>query len=132
SFQLTIHFKIPHFTDPERFLPLVARKLGRLKKGGVPDIDAAARHVILSMKFVEIKHFQVLNDWNSGKLRYFTQVPITDDTNPHLLSSEVVTTMAKEFDLDALDEDIKVLIDGNFDFEGVYPIVSIQKCRTPR
>ncbi|KAI6192176.1 CP-type G domain-containing protein [Aphelenchoides bicaudatus] len=94
---LVIHFKISHFTNPEQFLPLVARKLGRLKQGGVPDVDAAARHV--------------LNDWNCGKLRYFTQVPSDFDASSHIISSEVVTTMAKEFDLDELDDDIKVLID---------------------
>jgi hypothetical protein len=55
-----------------------------------------------------------LNDWNSGKLRYFTQVPTDEDTSAHIISSEVVTTMAKEFDLDAIDSDIKVLIDGGF------------------
>lgn len=95
------HFNIAHFNDPERFLPLVARKLGRLKQGGIPDVEAAAKHV--------------LNEWNCGKLRYFTQVPGVEETsNQHMISSEVVTTMAQEFDLDALEGDIKVLIDGFF------------------
>jgi hypothetical protein len=40
-----LHFNIAYFTEHEQFLPFVARKLGRLKAGGIPDIDAAAKHV---------------------------------------------------------------------------------------
>ncbi|KAI6230341.1 CP-type G domain-containing protein [Aphelenchoides fujianensis] len=72
---LTEHFGIQAFDDPEQFLPLVARRLGRLKKGGVPDVDAAARHV--------------LNEWNTGKLRYHTA-----DVKPAL--SEHVFVAPKE------------------------------------
>jgi hypothetical protein len=52
-----------------------------------------------------------LNEWNTGKLRYYTQIPVDENTS-NMLSSEIVTTLAEEFDLDALDEDIKVLVDG--------------------
>ena len=41
---------IPEFADVHEFLTHVARRIGRLKKGGVPDVEAAARHV--------------LHDWN--------------------------------------------------------------------
>jgi hypothetical protein len=41
------HFNIPYFDNEEKFLPLVARKLGRLRAGGIPDIEAAAKHVSL-------------------------------------------------------------------------------------
>lgn len=56
-------------------------------------------------------NFKVLNEWNTGKLRYYTQIPVDENTS-NMLSSEIVTTLAEEFDLDALDEDIKVLVDG--------------------
>jgi nuclear GTP-binding protein len=52
---LMLHYSIPQFASTDEFLSLVARKMGRLKKGGVPNQTAAAR--------------SVLNDWNKGKLR---------------------------------------------------------------
>jgi nuclear GTP-binding protein len=44
---------------------LVARKTGKLWKGGVPNIEAAARIV--------------LKDWNNGKIPYYTPVDGQDD-----------------------------------------------------
>ncbi|CAD5211978.1 unnamed protein product [Bursaphelenchus okinawaensis] len=90
------HFQITPFTDHEMFLALVARKLGRLKKGGRPDVHAAAKHV--------------LNEWNTGKLKYFTEPPNEVEVKP-TVTTELLTTLSKEFDLDALEEDVKVLLD---------------------
>ena len=70
-------------------LGLVARKLGKLTKGGIPINDMAARIV--------------LNDWNSGKIKYFTLPPETETKETHV-SSEVVSTFAKEFSLENLDK----------------------------
>ncbi|KAK6037239.1 hypothetical protein COOONC_25256, partial [Cooperia oncophora] len=42
---LMLHYSIPEFNSTEQFLALVARKLGRLKKGARPDTNAAAKHV---------------------------------------------------------------------------------------
>ena len=41
---------IPDFADVQEFLSHIARRHGRLKKGGLPDVDAAAK--------------VVLHDWN--------------------------------------------------------------------
>lgn len=52
-------YSIPRF-DPDdsfAFLSLVARKIGKLKKGGVPDRVQAAK--------------VVLRDWNTGRVRFF-------------------------------------------------------------
>ncbi|MCP9261507.1 Guanine nucleotide-binding protein-like 3-like protein [Dirofilaria immitis] len=50
----------------------------------------------------------VLIDWNSGKLRYFTEPPeVMMDTNSNLCSAELLGEMSKEFDLDALDNEQK-------------------------
>ena len=47
------------------------------QRGGVPDLEATARHI--------------LNDWNNGKIAYYTPVP-TD--KPHLLTqAEIVTDL---------------------------------------
>lgn len=40
-----VHFNIPEFQDCDQFLALISRKLGRLKKGGRPDFNAAAKYV---------------------------------------------------------------------------------------
>lgn len=67
-------------------LAVLARRLGKIKRGGVLDMEAAARHL--------------LNDWNSGKIPYFTPVP-TD--RPHLLTTaDVVDTFSPAFQLDGL------------------------------
>jgi nuclear GTP-binding protein len=42
---LMLHFNIPEFNDCDEFLALLARKIGRIKKGGRPDMNAAAKHV---------------------------------------------------------------------------------------
>jgi nuclear GTP-binding protein len=47
--------------DATAFLALVAKSTGKLKKGGIPNIDSAAR--------------VVLHDWNSGKIRYYCRPP---------------------------------------------------------
>lgn len=40
-----VHYMVPEFRSCDEFLALVARKLGRLKKGARPDLGAAARRV---------------------------------------------------------------------------------------
>nr|CAD2172818.1 unnamed protein product [Meloidogyne enterolobii] len=92
---LMLHYNIPEFDDCDSFLALLAKRSGRMKKGGRPDLNAAAK--------------QVLNDWNSGKLHYFTEPPeqqIVSEFQPELVSEFV-----KEFDLDNLEENIRVLVD---------------------
>lgn len=42
---MMLHYSIPEFKSTEQFLALIARKLGRLKKGARPDTNAAAKHV---------------------------------------------------------------------------------------
>lgn len=48
-------YKVPSFETVDDFLYNVATVRGRLKKGGIVDVDAAARIV--------------LHDWNEGKLK---------------------------------------------------------------
>ena len=47
---MMLHYCIPDYGTPAEFLSLLARRLGRLKKGGVPDTNRAGR--------------TVLQDWN--------------------------------------------------------------------
>ena len=68
--------------------------MGRLKKGGVPDQVVAARIV--------------LNDWNCGKIKYFTYPPednkiVGEGEEVVMQDSEIVSEFAKEFNLDDLN-----------------------------
>uniref|UniRef100_A0A914XAX7 Guanine nucleotide-binding protein-like 3 homolog n=1 Tax=Plectus sambesii TaxID=2011161 RepID=A0A914XAX7_9BILA len=91
---LMLQYNIGEFNDCQEFLALVARKLGRLRKGARPDLNAAAK--------------QVLNDWNGGKLRYYTEPP--EETTETPAAATLVNEFAKEFDLDALDEDQSLVV----------------------
>ena len=54
--QIMEMYDIHEFSTPEEFFAKKAARMGRFKKGGIPDVVAAAR--------------SVLTDWNSGKIRY--------------------------------------------------------------
>lgn len=40
-----LHYSIANFENVDDFLAQIARKIGRLKKGARPDINAAAKRV---------------------------------------------------------------------------------------
>ncbi|VVA96775.1 unnamed protein product [Arabis nemorensis] len=77
-------YKIPSFEAVDDFLYKVATVRGKLKKGGLVDIDAAARIV--------------LHDWNEGKIPYYTMPPKRDQGGH--AESKIVTELAKEFNID--------------------------------
>jgi nuclear GTP-binding protein len=64
--QLVSAYDIGTFADADDFLTQLARKRGRVGKGGEPDLDGVAR--------------MVLTDWNRGRIKYFTIPPSGDDT----------------------------------------------------
>ena len=59
-------YSIPHFADTTGFLLGVARAKGRLRKGGVPDLDGTAR--------------SILRDWVAGRIAYYTAPPTAAQT----------------------------------------------------
>jgi nuclear GTP-binding protein len=79
------------------FLALVARVTGKLKKGGIPNTDAAAR--------------TVLHDWNTGKIKYYCKPPaVASGGGAGEVDSKVLSAFSAEMDLDALhDQDVRVL-----------------------
>ncbi|RUS22177.1 P-loop containing nucleoside triphosphate hydrolase protein [Endogone sp. FLAS-F59071] len=83
--QLMITYNVPMFSDSQEFLVHLARQRGKLKKGGVPDITLAAR--------------LILQDWNSGKIRYYTVPP--SSTSSHREAS-IVSSWSAEFSLENL------------------------------
>ncbi|KAE8583133.1 hypothetical protein XENTR_v10020437 [Xenopus tropicalis] len=88
--QIIQHYKVSNFRDTLEFLAMLAKRQGKLKKGGTPDHEKAAK--------------SVLTDWVSGKISYFTHPPETH-TMPTHVSAEIVTEMGKAFDFEALEMD---------------------------
>ncbi|XP_052084513.1 guanine nucleotide-binding protein-like 3 homolog [Mytilus californianus] len=87
--QMILHYNIPDYKDIDEFLALLARRMGRLRKGGIPDKNKAARSII--------------QDWTCGKIKYFTHPP-EQHTLPTHVSASLVTQMGKEFSIDDLIE----------------------------
>mmetsp|Transcript_36209 Transcript_36209/g.35816 ORF Transcript_36209/g.35816 Transcript_36209/m.35816 type:complete len:86 (-) Transcript_36209:33-290(-) len=54
-------YRIPNFNTIHQFLAAVAKKTGKLSRGGVPDNKETAK--------------LILRDWNHGRIPYFTPVP---------------------------------------------------------
>ncbi|PSR94921.1 Guanine nucleotide-binding protein like [Actinidia chinensis var. chinensis] len=76
-------YKLPSFDSVDDFLKKVATIRGKLKKGGVVDVEAAARIV--------------LHDWNEGKIPYHTMPP-TRNQEPS--EAKIVSELGKEFNID--------------------------------
>ncbi|KAK7279101.1 hypothetical protein RJT34_24145 [Clitoria ternatea] len=77
-------YKIPSFDSVDEFLQMVATVRGKLRKGGIVDIDAAARIV--------------LHDWNEGKIPYYTMPPVRDQGESS--EAKIVSELSKEFNID--------------------------------
>ncbi|KAL4607699.1 hypothetical protein ACB092_09G193800 [Castanea dentata] len=77
-------YKLPSFESVDDFLQKVATVRGKLKKGGVVDVEAAARIV--------------LHDWNQGKIPYYTMPPIRNQGEPS--EAKIVSELGKEFSID--------------------------------
>ncbi|OQR70319.1 guanine nucleotide-binding protein 3-like [Tropilaelaps mercedesae] len=83
--QLMLQYRIKEdYRDGQEFMALVAKARGFIGRGGVYNLDSAAR--------------LILNDWNSGKIKYYTVPP--DDNQDTVISTQIVCTFAKEFELD--------------------------------
>lgn len=77
-------YKLPTFDSVDDFLQKVATVRGKLKKGGIVDVNAAARIV--------------LHDWNEGKIPYYTMPPTRNADVPS--EAKIVTELSKEFNVD--------------------------------
>ncbi|GFR43831.1 hypothetical protein Agub_g4952, partial [Astrephomene gubernaculifera] len=82
--QLMMLYKIQTFSTPEEFLHLIALARGKLRRGGTPDSPAAARIV--------------LQDWNDGRIPYYTSPPERPKTG--LEEAQVVVSYSAEFNAD--------------------------------
>ena len=56
SFQMMLHYNIANYSDVNEFLALLARRQGRLKKHGVPDVNRAAKMMLQDWNLWVISH----------------------------------------------------------------------------
>ncbi|CAB4062500.1 NUG1 [Lepeophtheirus salmonis] len=88
--QFMLKYNISEYEDTNEFLNLIAKTQGKVKKGGIPDRVAAARII--------------LQDWNGGKIKYFTHPPEYEAVETHV-SSEIVSEFSSDFKLDQVSFD---------------------------
>lgn len=81
-------YDISEYDTPEEFFAKKAARMGKFRRGGVPDAEGAAR--------------SLLNDWNTGKIKYCTQPPEAE-AGVHI-SASIVSEEAREFEIDNFDQ----------------------------
>lgn len=90
--QMMMRYNIADYADATEFLTLLARKHGKLGKGGKPRLNMAAK--------------SILNDWNSGRIKYYTHPPLRNEpSNETHTSARIISGLDKEFDWASLEED---------------------------
>jgi nuclear GTP-binding protein len=79
-----------NFSTAWEFLTYIAQSRGKLVKGSALDIHSAAKSVI--------------QDWTTGRFRYFTMPPVSEDTatSAQAETTEFVQQLAPALDIDAL------------------------------
>lgn len=92
-------YSIPRFNEKDctAFLALVARGTGKLKKGGIPNIDQAAR--------------SILHDWNTGKIKFYCKPPRLSKKTKASVDDKIVSSFSEEFDIDKMLQDETKILD---------------------
>lgn len=83
---LMVAYGVPSFRTVTEFLAFMSKLRGKYRRGGSFDVEAAAR--------------VVLQDWNSGKIPFYT-LPPKGPTRAHI-SASVVEKWSEEFDVEQL------------------------------
>ncbi|OHS98333.1 hypothetical protein TRFO_08903 [Tritrichomonas foetus] len=108
--QLVNVYGIETFSDADDFLSQLAIKRGRVLKGNEPDIESIAR--------------SVLEDWNKGRIKYFTIPPTSDDLIE--ASTELITETGEVYQMgktmNFAEQDFR-----NFQIQHVFSIVQKNK-----
>lgn len=81
-------YDITEYDSAEEFFAKKAARMGKFRRGGVPDAEAAAR--------------SLLNDWNTGKIKYCTQPP--EQVSSSHISASIVSNETREFEIDNFEE----------------------------
>eukprot|EP00056_Hartaetosiga_gracilis_P000860 m.40923 g.40923 ORF g.40923 m.40923 type:complete len:486 (+) comp10389_c1_seq1:150-1607(+) len=80
--QIMEFYGLPSFDSTVEFLQLLAKRMGKLKKGGIPNIDASAN--------------QVLRDFHTGKISYYTRPP-QDYVPDSQIGAQFVSELGEDF-----------------------------------
>lgn len=108
---LMTFYRLTNFDTPKEFLGLVAKRFGKMLKGGILDLNSAAK--------------KVLQDWNSGKIKYYTLPP---DNASSTISAEIVKEMSKEFNINEFVYDEEMNMDeGDASLQGAFVIKSLHE-----
>ncbi|GFY50501.1 guanine nucleotide-binding protein-like 3 homolog [Trichonephila inaurata madagascariensis] len=91
--QLCLHYTLPEFSSPQELFCNLAKRMGRFKKGGIPNEKEGAKRLI--------------NDWNHGYIKYYTHPPEEHHQSPHI-SVAIVSEFAKAFDISAVEEKMEL------------------------
>jgi len=94
--QVMEKYCVADYNGTMEFLSMFAKRLGKLRKGGVPDILAAAKII--------------LQDWNNGKITFYTHPPERKTTEHD--SATVMQYLGAEFDLKSLEHEEKDDLEG--------------------
>jgi len=102
-------YKLSSWTDHIDFLEQMAKRCGRLGKGGEPDINAVSK--------------MVLNDWTRGKLPYFTPPPgcMTEPRPDGVVEDEDIGNVEEEEEEDEAESEVDEeddLVDSDTDTVG--------------
>ena len=90
--QLMAQYYTTRFNSPGEFLYLLAQQQGKLKKGGIPDKERAARNLV--------------QDWNTGKIPFYTLPPKEAPKQ----NAVILEQYSKEFNLEEVyPEQMKAL-----------------------
>ena len=95
---LMMTYAIPNFPKGNVmvFLAMIAKRNGRVLKGGIPDKIQAAR--------------SVLKDWNTGKIPFYTRPPTEEEYRATKSTVEndaqIVSAFSKAFDVTKMDNEV--------------------------
>uniref|UniRef100_F6RUE9 Guanine nucleotide-binding protein-like 3 n=1 Tax=Xenopus tropicalis TaxID=8364 RepID=F6RUE9_XENTR len=88
--QLMLHYTLPDYRNSLECVTLLAQRRGLLKKGGVPDTEAAGR--------------LLFNDWMGVRMKYYCQPPDSPGVQPHI-TKEVTAAMSSGICSEQLAQD---------------------------
>merc|ERR1719258_927973 len=94
---LAMKYELPLSEDPNKFLAAVARKRGRLKRGGVADVTKAS--------------IDVLRDFAKGEVKFFVWPPAKEAS---VNNAEIVAQLSEAFDPTKMDA---AVLQGNDDMD---------------
>ncbi|XP_045102537.1 nucleolar GTP-binding protein 2-like isoform X2 [Portunus trituberculatus] len=90
-------YLVENWSTPEEFMEQVARRTGKLLKGGEPDVNTVAK--------------MILNDWQRGKIPYFVPPPGHDSSDFDKLKTqenkEMAAKIQEQEELEAMKEAAK-------------------------